>query len=83
MKLHHFLSASLEERAEFVWQQGNCVAIRSQEEFTIMLYHTGRFFAEVWYHSLEERLLMIVGFRDCQLLDAYLDEITLPALFEV
>jgi hypothetical protein len=83
MNLNHFLNAPLEERAKFVWQHGHCLTVRSHGDYSIMLYHTGQFFAEVWYNSLDEYLITIRGFNSCQLLDFYLDEITLPVLFEV
>jgi hypothetical protein len=83
MNLNNFQNASLEEKAKFVWPRNHCVAVRSQGDCQIMLYHTGQFFVEVWYNAAEEHLITIRGFNDCQLLDFYLDEITLPVLFEV
>ncbi|GAA3940243.1 hypothetical protein [Hymenobacter algoricola] len=44
-----FRALSLEEQLPIIWQQGDFLAQRFEEEDCINLYHLGTFFVEVYY----------------------------------
>ncbi|QCR24640.1 hypothetical protein [Pontibacter sp. SGAir0037] len=80
MDLQTFLSGSLNERAEAVWERRTFMAIRIDFRYSAVLYHMGGFFAEVWFAPEANEIVLVHGFGSGKLLEPYLELIRLPQL---
>ncbi|WP_187264669.1 hypothetical protein [Pontibacter beigongshangensis] len=80
MDFYAFNTLPRDERAELVWRHGQLLAIRTVMSCSVVLYHMGQFFAEVWYSAEDNQIALIHGFRSRELLENYLDQIDLQEL---
>ena len=80
MNLYQFNFYSLDKRAEMVWKHGSFLAIRHDGGYSVVLYHMGEFFAEVWYSSANNQAHTVRGFKSRKLLEPYLELIRLEDL---
>ena len=90
MDIYDFNQRDMEERAQLVWENGIPLAVRTEYNQTIALYHMGNFFAEVWYKPnpqpadlftffrSQSRLSFVQAFAYQNSLEPYLDLIVLP-----
>ncbi|WP_162053348.1 hypothetical protein [Pontibacter pamirensis] len=69
----HFMTSDV--RAEAVWVYGTFLAIRSEADYYVALYHMGNFFVEVWYNPVAGTLACTTGFRSGEKLEPYLQMI--------
>ena len=63
MDLYQFNIQDYENRAALVWKHGNFIHFRDEGENRIVLYHMGKFFAEVWYDIDMTTIKMVRGFK--------------------
>ena len=80
MELSEFNKESRTEKAALVWEKGQFLAIRVTARHNVVLYHMGRFFAEVWYDPDQVNISFIRGFTSANCLESYLNLIELPEL---
>lgn len=82
MDFYQFNCYPRETRAELVGQHGRFLAIRTVMNCSVVLYHMGEFFAEMWYSPEDNQIAMVHGFNNKELLEPYLDIINLEELME-
>jgi hypothetical protein len=82
MDFYAFNCLPRDARAELVWQQGRFLAIRQEQGCSVVLYHLGGFFAEVWYSPEDNQIALVHGFSGKQFLEPYLEVIDLEGLME-
>lgn len=80
MDFCEFNDREQDERAELVWEHGSFLCIRYERGCSLVLYHTGAFFAVVWYSPTQNRIETIRGFRSRVNLEPYLKMIDIEAL---
>ena len=71
-----------DQRAELVWEHGRFLAIRTEMNCSVVLYHMGGFFAEVWYSPEDNQIALVHGFERRELLEPYLSMIDIEELME-
>ncbi len=67
-------------QAQFTWDNGCFLATRKTETHIINLYHTSRFFAEVYFSIRNKGVDQICSFTNLTNLEPYLDLIDLPGV---
>ncbi|WP_337070740.1 hypothetical protein [Pontibacter sp. 13R65] len=82
MDFYAFNTLPRDTRAELVWQQGRFLAIRTEMGCSVVLYHMGSFFAEVWYSPEDNQIALVHGFKSYSILEPYLELIDLQELME-
>jgi len=82
MDFYAFNYLPKEQRAALVWEHGQFLSIRLDMGCSVLLYHMGGFFAEVWYSPEDNQVALVHGFNNRQLLEPYLDMIDLEELME-
>jgi hypothetical protein len=80
MELNEFTRMALPDQADAVLERGTFLALRSQGEQYVALYHMGGFFCEVLHDSATDELLLAEGFAGTRRLEPYLERIQLPGL---
>ncbi|RDV11465.1 hypothetical protein DXT99_24715 [Pontibacter diazotrophicus] len=80
MNLYQFNYCDLSRRAELVWQNGNYLSVRHDGGYSVVLYHMGEFFAEVWYSPEDNQVKNVRGFKSKACLEPYLETVSLQEL---
>ena len=78
MKLIAFLSLSETEQYQLLFKEGTIVAERLEKPVLKKLYSLHNFYVEIHLHYGTEEILYKKVFKNGELLDNYLDQITLP-----
>jgi hypothetical protein len=82
MDFYAFNCLPRDQRAELVWEHGRFLAIRTEMNCSVVLYHLGGFFAEVWYSPEDNQIALVHGFERRELLEPYLNLIDIEELIE-
>lgn len=80
MELLEFNTLPLQYQAQFTWDNGVFLASRQNEKHIINLYHTQKFFVEVYFSIKSEGVDMICSFTNLEQLEPYLEIIDISAL---
>lgn len=78
MKLIAFLSLAENEQYQLLFKKGSLVAERLEKPVIKKLYSLHTFYVEIHMHYATEEILFKKVFKNGELLDTYLDKITLP-----
>ena len=78
MKLIAFLSLTENEQYQLLFKEGTIVAERLEKPVLKKLYSLHNFYVEIHFHYGTEEILYKKVFKTGELLDNYLNEITLP-----
>jgi hypothetical protein len=78
--INDFKVASFEKKCEHVTTQSNYITSRSDEQKKVYLYHSGKYFVEVYYAPVLKRVLLIRAFNDASSLFPYTESISLEDL---
>ena len=78
--LEDFQYATFEEKCDVVASGSDYLTVRSLGDCKIYLYHTGRFFIEVYYSQAHKKVLMINAFDSMSELTPYADMVSLSDL---
>ncbi|MCX8492270.1 MAG: hypothetical protein ORN54_14520, partial [Cyclobacteriaceae bacterium] len=78
--LENFKMASFEEKCDLVIANSNYITSRKIADTKIYLYHTGKFFIEVYYSSKHKKVLTINAFDDVNGMEPYADNVSLEEL---
>ena len=62
MTLYEFKSLSEDQQTELVWSEGDFVAERMENEFSILLYQVGYFYVELYCNSQENEISKLRSF---------------------
>ena len=82
MNLNTFEKLPIEERLQFVWNEGNQLGIRFGRKHNVCLYHLQNYFAEIWYDPQEKNVTMVRAFTSSKCLEPYLSHININQLTE-
>jgi hypothetical protein len=77
MDLYRFNYHNYAKRVALVWEHGTFIDFRDVGDNRIILYDMGRFFAEIWFDSDMNEVILVRGFRSIQCLEPYLETIKL------
>ena len=80
ISIDDFKVASFEKKCDLVTSQTTYITARCDQEKKIYLYHSGKFFIEVFYSTLFKRVLLIHAFNDLNNLLPYVESVSLDDL---
>jgi hypothetical protein len=60
LSLTEMMFLTLQEKAQYVWNNGRYCRSRRENRFRINLYWMGNFYAEVWYDNEKNQILDVV-----------------------
>jgi hypothetical protein len=80
LSLDDFRVSSFEKKCEVVTAESNYVSMRLLGDSKVYLYHTGKFFIEVYYSPTYKQVLMIHAFNDLRSLEPYIERVSLAGL---
>ena len=80
MDLFDFNTLPLQYQAQFTWDNGAFLATRQTAKHIINLYHTKKFFVEVYFSIKNEGVDMICSFTNMEQLESYIDQIDISEL---
>jgi len=80
--LYSFHRLSLEERTQFILGNGVLLCSRYFAGRKVFLYHTGKFFAEIWFDTRKSKVSNIIPFTTIKCLKPYLDLIDISDVFK-
>jgi hypothetical protein len=78
--LKEFESLSDNEKSEALWEYGEIIDHRFENEFRIMLYQISNFYCEVVYDDTNEELVEYRAFDSTVLLSPYLNSIDISGI---
>ena len=80
MRLHEFELLEVAEQAEYLWQHGVHVATRKLVFHSLLLFQTSRFYGEIIYNGVENKIVTIRAFASAHRLEPYLKDIDLSEI---
>ena len=80
LSLNDFQISSFEQKCDVVTAHSNYISMRMLGDSKVYLYHTGKFFIEVYYSPSYKQVLMIHAFNDLSSLEPYIERVSLAAL---
>lgn len=80
MNLYQFNYYDLNRRAEIVWRNGSYLSVRHDGGHSVVLYHMGEFFVEVYYSPEDNQVKTVRGFKSKAYLEPYLERVSLQEL---
>jgi hypothetical protein len=80
ISIEDFTYSSFEKKCDVVTAYSCYITLRRLGDCKIYLYHTGKFFIEVYYSPEYEKVLMIHAFNDAAGLEPYTDTVSLADL---
>ena len=78
--LDDFRVCSFEKKCDVITTHSSYVSMRILGDSKVYLYHTGKFFIEVYYSPTYKQVLMIHAFNDLRSMEPYIDRISLGDL---
>ncbi len=69
-------------QTDVIWECGTFLARRNKGFHNILLFQIDDFYTEVWYHSHFNVIIKIISFSDTDMLEPYLEKISISALLE-
>jgi len=74
MDLYEFNQLPIKHKANFTWNNCSFLTSRSDDYGRkINLYHSGKFFVEVYYNPKENAIVKFRAFKSTRCLEPYLD----------
>jgi hypothetical protein len=80
LTINDFRVASFEKKCDLIIAGSNFITSRKLGEAKVYLYHTGKFFIEVYYSSKYKKVLMLNAFDDLLGMESYADNVSLSDL---
>jgi hypothetical protein len=80
LSLDDFRVSSFEKKCEVVTAESNYISMRLLGDSKVYLYHTGKFFIEVYYSPTYKQVLMIHAFNDLRSLEPYIEKVSLVGI---
>jgi hypothetical protein len=81
--LYAFHKLTLEKRTQYVLGNGTLLCSRYFAGRKVFLYHTGKFFAEIWFDMNNNTVSNIIPFTTTKCLKPYLELIDISDVFAV
>ncbi len=80
ISIDDFKTASFKKKCEVVTSQTSYITSRCDDSKKVYLYHSGKFFIEVFYSPLLKRVLLIHAFNDLRSVELYAESVSLEDL---
>jgi hypothetical protein len=80
ISLEDFQCSSFEKKCDWVIANSNFIASRVLGSAKVYLYHSDKFFIEVYYSTSYKKVLMINAFNSISGLEPYAENVTLDDL---
>ncbi len=80
ISIDDFKIASFKQKCEHITTQTTYISSRGDDQKKIYLYHSGKFFIEVYYAPFLKRVLIIQAFNDVDNLLPYTESVSLEDL---
>jgi len=80
ISIDDFKIASFEKKCDLITSNTTYITSRSDEAKKVYLYHSGKYFIEVFYSPLLKRVLFIHAFNDQKNLLPYAESVSLGEL---
>lgn len=80
LTLDDFRISDFETKCDVVSTYSTYVAMRMLGDSKVYLYHSGKFFIEVYYSPTYKQVLMIHAFNDLMSMEPYVEKISLAGL---
>ncbi len=77
MRFEDFCQQDSPNRSASIKEHGLFLAMRTKYDYNIALYHMGDFFAEIWFSSDTDKIILVKGFKRAHYLEPYLAMIEL------
>ena len=81
MTLYQFNVLTESEKTAIVWNEGNFVGDRIENNFSILLYQVQSFYLEVFYSGKKNKMSRLRSFSSNKQLEPYLGKIDISELF--
>lgn len=78
--LDDFRVSSFEQKCDVVTTRSSYISMRILGDSKVYLYHTCKFFIEVYYSPTYKQVLMIHAFNDLMSLEPYIEKVSLADL---
>ena len=80
MTLYQFNVLTENEKTAIVWNEGDVVGDRKENNFSILLYQVQSFYVEVFYSGNENKISKLRSFSSIEQLESYLGKIDISGL---
>ncbi len=80
MTLYEFNLLPKDQQTELVWNEGDFVTDRQEDDYSILLYQLYSFYVEIKYSGKANRFLIYRCFNNINQLEPYLEEIDISGL---
>ena len=77
MELFEFNQLVLDEQSQIIWEHGNYLLSREEQEYKIDLYSIFGFYSEIWFSKEQNSLETVINFEVGGEMDIYLSQIDL------
>lgn len=74
MKLHEYKKLDEHEQYRILWEEGILIDACLQGEVKKLLYALHNFYIELWCHSITNKILWKLSFKQGKLLEKYLEK---------
>ena len=81
MTLYQFSVLTENEKTAIVWNEGDFVGDRKENNLSILLYQLQSFYVEVFYFGKENKISRLRSFSSTDQLEPYLGKIDISELF--
>ena len=81
MTLYQFNVLTENEKTTIVWNEGDVVGDRKENNFSILLYQVWSFYVELYYNGQENKISKLRSFSSIEQLEPYLGKIDISELF--
>ena len=80
LTLDDFRVSSFEKKCDVITAHSTYISLRILGDSKVYLYHTGKFFIEVYYSPTYKQVLMIHAFNDLMCMEPYIEKVSLRGL---
>ena len=80
LSLDDFRVSSFEHKCDVITAHSTYISLRILGDSKVYLYHTGKFFIEVYYSPTYKQVLMIHAFNDLRSMEPYIEKVSLTGL---
>lgn len=77
MKLNEYKNLNEAEQYRILWEDGILIDACIEGDVKKLLYALNNFYVELWCHSITNKILWKLSFKQGKLLEKYLDKYTL------
>ncbi len=80
LTIDDFRVSSFDQKCDLITTHSTYVSMRILGDSKVYLYHTGKFFIEVYYSPTYKQVLMIHAFNDLRSMEPYIERVSLAGI---